>query len=388
MNNPTADQHGRRLPRSFAGKLIEAATVIVTAGIFLGLAGAGITALHLRAAAEPQRAPAPPILVETMRANVVDGHTRVSQYTGRIEAARNTSVAFERGGIVVEIGRDEGDLVEAGEVIARLDTSQLETSRLRLEGRLRELAARKKLAELTLGRQERLSGRGWSPDQTRDEAEASVSEIAAAMDQVRAQIAAIDIDLGKSELKAPFSGTIAARSIDDGAVVAAGAAVMTILETGKLQVRIGLPPEVAKNLSRQVDYSVRAGSQRLDAELMAVRPDLESGTRTVTALFKLDGPNIRAPLGDLATLQLETFVRERGAWVPLAALKEGRRGLWTLMAVDVRSGVAVVKPEAVELLHTHDGQAFVRGTFRDGDRILAGGTNRVVAGQRVALAGE
>ena len=78
----------------------------------------------------------------------------------------------------------------------------------------------------------------------------------------------------------------------------------------------------------------------------------------------------------------------RVPWLPLAALKEGQRGLWSILVVDAAQGTSVVRPEAVELLYATAEQAFVRGTFKDGADVIRNGTDRVVAGQRVALAKE
>ena len=104
--------------------------------------------------------------------------------------------------------KDEGDTVAAGEVVATLDTSQLEASRRQREAQIRELEARRDLAKLTLDRQSKLQKNGWSPEQRLDEARATLAELRAAIDRVKAQVASIDIDIGKSQLRAPFAGVM------------------------------------------------------------------------------------------------------------------------------------------------------------------------------------
>lgn len=374
--------------RSLARRLLGGLRFLGGAAIFAGLAGLGIMALHLRASAEAPRAVVEPVHVETVRARFEDGYARVVIYTGRLEAARQTALAFERSGLVMAVAKDEGQLVRQGEVVARLDTAQLQAARRQLEARGRELDAQRNLASLTLGRQSRLKLQGWSPEQRFDEAEATVAQLTAAIEQVGAQIASLDIDLAKSELKAPFDGRIAARTIDEGAVVAAGTQVLTLLETGRRQARIGVPPDVAERLAAQQSLRIDVQGHKLTARLAARRPDLETGTRTVTVLLDIDAGAADAALGELASLSIDATVPERGAWLPLTALKEGRRGLWSVLVADRTASGATVRAEAVEVLHAEDARAFVRGTFRDGDAIISHGTDRVVAGQRIALAGE
>ena len=74
------------------------------------------------------------------------------------------------------------------------------------------------------------------------------TRFAAAIDRVAAQISEIDIDIRKSQLKAPFDGRISRRVIDEGAVVAAGTPIVTLLESGRRQVRVGVPPRIAASL--------------------------------------------------------------------------------------------------------------------------------------------
>lgn len=381
-------QKGSTRRRNLLRRVVSGTGVVIAAATFAGLAGLGITALHLRAAAEAPRAVFAPVHVETVKARIEDGYTRVVTYTGRLEAARQTALAFERGGLVMAVAKDEGQAVRAGEVVARLDTSQLQATRRQLEARRRELEAQRNLASLTLGRQSRLKTQGWSPEQRLDEAEATVAQLTAAIEQVGAQIAGLDIDIAKSELKAPFDGRIGARSTDEGAVVAAGTQVLTLLETGRRQARIGVPPDVAEKLATQRPLRIDVQGHKLAARLAARRPDLETGTRTVTVLVDIDAGAADVALGDLASLSMDATVPERGAWLPLTALKEGRRGLWTVLVADRTNAGTTVRAEAVEVLHAEGARAYIRGTFRDGDAIIAHGTDRVVTGQRIALAGE
>ena len=62
--------------------------------------------------------------------------------------------------------------------------------------------------------------------------------------------------------------------------------------------------------------------------------------------------------------------------------------MWTVLRVDPQTSGATVTDRAVEILHVADERAFVRGSLADGDAVVARATNRLVAGQRVALGRE
>ncbi len=377
-------------PRSKTGLLRRAGlafTNTLMAIVFLGSMAAGVWLLHVRAGARPGPDNHPPLTVETLKIVPQASYVTTSSYVGRLEPARQTNLAFERAGLVLRVDPEEGSAVRSGDVVAELDTDQLHARRDQLEAQQRELMARRKLAILTRDRKKTLRKKGWSSDQRYDEAHANVEELSAAIERVGAQIGATDIDIRKSKLVAPFDGIISARAIDEGAVIAAGTTIMTLLETDHRQVRVGLPPEMADKLETTRTYKMRAGEHILIGTLTARRPDLQSGTRTVTALFDVTNAD-ELIFGDLVTLELETTVPEAGAWVPLSALKEGHKGLWTLMVVDNNETSPILRNEAVEILHAKGPSVYVRGTFQPGAEVLANGTNRVTSGQRVAVAKE
>lgn len=361
------------------------AAMALTGLTFLGLMGAGIAGLHIRAKAEapPDANPAVAVTARTIRFE--DGYTVAERFAGRLEPARQTRLAFERAGLITQVLFDEGDRIEAGAIVARLDTAQLEARRAQLVAQQGELQARLDLAKVTLTRKKSLKSKGWQSVQRFDEARFGVAELTAAIERVNASIRSVDIDLGKSEIRAPFAGTIAARTIDEGAIVSAGTAVLELLEADARQVRVGVSVEAAAALAPGRIYSLRAGGRSYPGRLISKRPDLQTGTRTVTALFEAHTAK-DVPFGDIVELVLERRVAARGAWLPITALSEGRKGLWTVLTVVERDGKSVIAREAVEVLHVEARRVFARGTLGSGARVVLDGTNRVIPGQRVALA--
>ena len=196
----------------------------------------------------------------------------------------------------------------------------------------------------------------------------------------------MDIDIRKAALIAPYDGIVGSRMVDEGTVVSAGAPVVSLLETARPQARIGLPPAVAASLDADREYQVETASGKVTARLVSQRPDLQTDTRTVPVLFDLETTN-GLPFQEIVTLELDSVVDERGAWLPLSALKEGRKGLWSVLIVDEGSGQQQVRSESVEVMHLEGERVFVRGTFSPGARIVTNGTHRIVSGQHVAVTG-
>jgi len=374
----------RRILRAAAAVAIKLALVLlVGGGVFVG-----VETLRQRAEArigEALAQPAP-LPVATTRLIPESGYTVEDRFLGRLEPARRAALAFERGGLVAEVLVDEGDVVAAGDPVARLDVAALEAERLRLVAQQAQVAAALDLARRTLERQEALGDRGHASTQRLDEAQLSAAVEAARVREIEAALARLDVDLVKSTLVAPFAGTIGARAADPGAVVAAGAPVVDIHETGAPIARIGVAPAAARDLRPGARATLTIDGAAVPARLVAIRPDLDPATRTVTALFEPLGPT-RAAFGANVELRLPRQIEEPGYWVPIAALVEGRRGLWSVLVAAAMPGEgARVVRETVEVLHVADERAFVRGTLAPGAALVAGGAHRVAPGQRVLLA--
>lgn len=347
----------------------------------IGASAAAVSLLHARAEVGAS-APPPTLPVTVARVTLEDGYVVEERYAGQVEPARKARLAFERAGLLTEVRVEDGRVVAAGEVVARLDARPLEIERRRLEAAAEQIAADLALGRATLERRRAVAERGFETGQSLDEARFAVAALEARAAEIEASLAAVGLDLEKSELRTPFAGTIAERRLDEGAVVSAGSELALLQETGAPRARIGLPPERAAALAPGEALTVEAGGREVAARLLSVSPHLDPATRTVAALFALD-PNARLAMGDVARLTLRRKVESRGLRAPLAALTEGERGLWTLYVVEETESGPVARRSAVEALHVADGMAFVRGPLTEGRLIVTAGVNRLTQGQPV-----
>jgi len=356
-----------------------------TAALAVGLVSAGSTMIAARAVPIGIEHAAPPVPVRTTVLRLTDSYSIPRQFVGQVEPQQTLDIAFELGGTLNEVLADEGDLVSAGQLLARLDTRSLMADRAAQVAARDALRAQADLATLTADRQRALEAKGWTATQALDQARLTLSALDAQIAQAEAGIAGIDVRLDKAEIRAPFAGRIGARLADPGASVAGGAPVLHLLEDTAPQMRVGLPPELAATLAPGQGLMAEISGQTYQTTVAAVRADLDPATRTqpvILRIIPLAGHAL--PFGQSGTVTLNQDVVTTGAWAPLTALREGTRGLWTVMTYND----GTVGQEGVEVLQTQTDQVFLRGTFRDGAQIIAGGTHRVIPGQTVTLVAE
>lgn len=352
--------------------------------IFVVAMASGVVALHIRSAAKGWPDPNPPLMVDTRRIELREAYHVKERFVGLLEPARQTRLSFERGGLVTEVLFEEGDNVSDGDVVARLDTLKLETERRKFEAQLQEVEAQFNLASATLSRQSALTKKGWQSQQKYDEARFKAAQLSSAIRRLKTSIELIDIDIAKSELKAPYSGTVTTRSIDEGSVVNAGTPIIDVVEAGALRARVGVSVAVSESITTGQSYRLVSNRRNYMGKLISKRPDLQKGTRTVTALFEVGGAE-DVPLGEIIELVVERSIREDGAWLPISALSEGPKGLWTTLVVVERKDGAFVSREAVEVVHVENGRAYVRGSIPKDSNVIVSGTNRIIPGQKVNL---
>jgi len=187
---------------------------------------------------------------------------------GRIEVER-VDIAAKLSGRVAEIRAKEGDFVQKGEIVARLDTAELQAQLAgakaavqrtlatidRAEADVAIRAAQHNLAEIEVQRSEELERRAAATKADLDRrtaqhlvadaqiqgARAALAEAKAAQAAAEAQVAQIEATLADSVLRTPVSGRVEYKLVQAGEVVAAGGRLLTILDLTDVYMTIFLP---------------------------------------------------------------------------------------------------------------------------------------------------
>lgn len=195
---------------------------------------------------------------------------------GRIEA-NETDLAVKFAGRLTEVTVQEGDMVQAGAIVAKIDTADLDAALRAAEANVRQteraqaeadaqIAQRK--SELTLADQEldralALIAKGNVSQQRVDQARNQRRTAAAALDAARSRqdaakeaIAAaraeaerLRVQIADGTLKAPVTGRVLYRLAEPGEVLAAGGKVVTLLDLSNVYMTLFLPTQEAGALA-------------------------------------------------------------------------------------------------------------------------------------------
>lgn len=373
------EQHDPRAPQGpLQGLLGFGAAILVVAGL--------TSALHVRFAMGEKPLPRTPLTVNTVTYHLQDNYERSVSYLGLVSAGRKANLGFEVAGTVASLPWREGSRVERGQVIARLDDAALQASFRATQADLDQARSELELARLKARRQQELRETGAVSREAYDETRLRAQALASRVEATEARLHSIQIQIDKASLKAPYDGVIADRFIHEGTVVNPGTPVVRFIESAGREANIGVAVSRSDALVPGNTYTLSLRGQDFASTLLTVRPDVDPVTRVMTAVFSIPA-NIQAVDGEPVSLTLTQDVASRGGWLPIAALLEGNRGLWTVLRIERKGAVTTVR-EAVEVLEIRGDRAFVYGTLADGSEVVASGVHRITPGTPVAVAGE
>lgn len=213
---------------------------------WLALGGAVVALLAIIAVVAPRWGGAGPVvrltpatLVSPSQANVV------VIASGYVVAQRKAAVASKGTGRLVYLGVVEGDRVREGQVIARIEDSDVKAQLAQAQATLQLARADLRDATQALGRQKFLLDSNLTSQEAYDGAEARYQRVLANIAMGEAGVAAATVALENTVIRAPFNGTVLTKNADVGEMVAplAGsasskAAVVTVADLGSLQVEV------------------------------------------------------------------------------------------------------------------------------------------------------
>jgi RND family efflux transporter MFP subunit len=313
-------------------------------------------------------------------------------YAGKTLPSRSSELGFKRGGEIAQVLVDIGDVVEKGQVLARLDSqtlaSNLEQAQANTALAQANLSAAKAEAQLAANTEKRfrtLREQGNTSKQIYDEAKLSFqtkrAQYQVAQANVKRALAAANaskIALAEAAIKAPFDGIIQSRYMDEGTQILGGTPAVKLIELGPIKAHVGVPSESLASLTIGERYNLSWNGKAQPARLIAISPEVDPNTRTLNAVFKVNADII--PIGAVVELLLEQRVAIPGFWLPVSALTASDRGLWGVYVVNAEN---IIERRLVEVIHNEASRAFVRGLLSDKERVVNSGVQRIVPGQSV-----
>jgi RND family efflux transporter MFP subunit len=280
---------------------------------------------------------------------------------------------------------DEGQVVVAGEILAKLDDKRLRAQMSELSAILNRAESEANLAELSFKRVVELVDKKLESVQRLDESRESVNAAKAFVDEIIARKQTLLVEIVKTKLLAPFDGSVVSRLVDKGTVVGAGQTLFNLQQNGYLEVRFALSADNVNKFTLGQVMTLSTQTHRVLGKVKSIAQQRRLDTSTVDVIVSLTEQHLSILPGDLLHIDISSDINAQGFWVPRKALISDVIGLWSLFTVEVIDGEHQLIAKLVEMVHADDKAAFVRGALQDGEVVVIEGVQRLVPGQKVLI---
>lgn len=317
---------------------------------------------------------------------------------GWIEPSASIKVRSRVSGEIVEQKVVEGQVVEIGDVLFRLDERETRARIRRSEALLARDRARLERAAADLARLEELVRRAAASPAQRDQAAADVEILAAEVVASEAMLMTDQIALDHATVRSPVAGRVGAITVSRGSFVGTpeteGVGLLTITQARPARVSFRLPESdlrllrtSLKAVNDPAHISVFApGDGRLlgSGSIAFLDPVVDSKTGTIRVVGVVPNDDDVLWPGQYVRVSVDFGAEEESVTVPLGALISSAEG----------ANVFVVGPDnramlrEIVLAGTRGGLAFVTGGIEPGESVVVGSYPQLIAGVVVATAAE
>ncbi len=304
--------------------------------------------------------------VETAQAEIQSLNHTIT-VTGTLEPKRTVHLYNQAQGMLVELPFHEGDIVQKGDLLARMDNTIFRAEYNKAEATLKQ-------ARVDYGRLEKLAKTNLTSKELLIRAKTKV-----ALDQAEYNLQ--KKRLSYTQIKAPWTGVISERLVEPGDVLPLHTHFMSLIDNSSLIVKIPLSELYLSKIKHgdAITYQVDAlGIKSWSGNILRIYPQINAQTRKGLIEVKLEPIPENAKPGQLARINLVTAT-EQVLVIPLSAIRYDQQGayVFTLDADNKinRQNIVTGKqyPQKMEIL---DG-------LKAGDTIIKKGLFGLRSGKKV-----
>ena len=276
--------------------------------------------------------------------------------SGSIEANEQVEIRSEVSGIVESINFKEGSTVTTGQLLFKVNDVEL-------RAQLSQANTKESLTAETARRAKLLLQKEAISQEEYDVARAEYASAKAQSQLIKAQI-------GKTGVRAPFSGKIGLRSISKGAYVNPTMLLANLVNTTKLKITFSIPEKYANQVKTNtvLKFSVSGSPEKYTATVYAIEPAVEVATRTLQVRAIADNKDGKILPGTFANVELPLEVIKDAIVVPTQAVIPVQNGKKVFI-----SDFGKAKEIMVETATRTDASLLILSGLKAGDTVITSG---------------
>ncbi len=227
--------------------------------------------------------------------------------SGPIKAVNSAFVKARVAGELQGLTVREGDVVKAGDVIARVDPTESQSRVHQAQQQAQAAKAQVDIAQRSFDNNRSLVDQGFISKTALD---TSLATLASAQANYRAALASVDMaskSLQDTVLRSPIAGLVAQRLAQPGERVAVDARIVEVVDLRRLELEASLSPadSLAVKVGQSAQLTVEGASEPMSAKVVRINPSAQAGSRAVLAYLAVEpNPGLRQGLFAQGTLNV------------------------------------------------------------------------------------
>jgi RND family efflux transporter MFP subunit len=304
--------------------------------------------------------------------------------SGTLVADREARIRAEVAGAVLQTFVDQGQRVEAGTVMGRIDDAVLRDAAASARSAVAQLQVATTQAARELQRSRTLVAAGAIAERDVEVSERASLAAQAQLADAQSRVASAEKSLRNATVRAPFAGVVSEKSVNPGDIVAPGAAMFTVIDPRSLRLEASVPTSALGDVrvGAPVTFSVNGFADRkLEGRITRVNPAVDPQTKQVRILASV--PNTRGQLVSGLFVEGRVDSQKRvGIMVPEQAIDQTAVSPYVMRLKDGK-----VERVEVQLGARDQGaEAFeVKSGIAVGDTVLLGAARNISAGSQVTV---
>ena len=268
-------------------------------------------------------------------------------FSGEVKSLSEAAIYARASGYVSRWLVDIGAHVTQGQLLAELDTPELDRDLAQSRAELAQAGAASALAETTARRWTAMRAAKIVSPQEADEKAADLVLKKATVEASRAKLQRMEEMLGFNKITAPFAGTVTMRNIDVGQLVtsAAGRELFRIAQAGRLRVFVRIPQNYARaatvGQTAEILFAEFPG-RTFEAKIVRTAGTLDAASRTLLTELEVDNANGELFAGSYVQVRFRDARPDAVLTIPANALLFRNEGTM-VGVVDAGSRVALRK---------------------------------------------
>ncbi|HEX5390660.1 MAG TPA: efflux RND transporter periplasmic adaptor subunit [Burkholderiaceae bacterium] len=306
-----------------------------------------------------------------------------NEYAGEVRARTETRLGFRVAGKLLERPAQVGQVVKAGQLLARLDAQDYALGVQSATAAQQAAQTQRDLAAADLKRYVELKNQGFISGAEIERREATLRSADASLAQAKAQVALQGNQSAYTTLRAEAAGVVVAVEAEPGQVLSAGTSVLRLAHDGPRDVVFSVPEDKVGGFKTGQPVQVRlwAGGQPQTGQVREIAASADPATRTFQVKVGLP-PQVSAPLG--ATAYAVTGAPAgsptQAIKLPTSALRQAGSGTAVWLWDEASS---TVKSQPVQVAGADGNDAVIAGGLKGGEQVVVAGVHVLTEGQKV-----